>query len=345
MSREPIPPRPWKEVRNSHPRWALPWVGLEWSLEWTVYKLSQWAFVSLLQIAGNFALVVTLVSYCYGADARAKAQDDARKARQYQAWQVINSAQGRRAAGGRHQALTDLYLDGVNLSGIDISRTWLQELRLPGAVLVGLNADSAVLREGDFRGADLRYASFIGADLSGVDFRGANLTGARLQGALLTRACLEQADLHNALLDGANLLRLGARHAKLVEVSARSADFFGSALQGAELDRSDLRGASIDFGQLDSVSITGTNLAEIVMNDGGEMTSALQRELERRGAVFTPGAPPMEPISRTPIDEAFMNGMMAGVNLLEPALPFTADTTFTRTFVDLEQTPCLDSLF
>lgn len=41
---------------------------------------------------------------------------DRRKAAQYEAWQVINSAMGQTGSGGRIQALEDLNKDGVDLT-------------------------------------------------------------------------------------------------------------------------------------------------------------------------------------------------------------------------------------
>jgi hypothetical protein len=82
-------------------------LAFEWVTEWLVHWLKRWAFVDLLSIVGSFALLTTLVGYCRGADDRARAQLDARKARQFQAWQVITNAQGKPGNGGRTYALQD----------------------------------------------------------------------------------------------------------------------------------------------------------------------------------------------------------------------------------------------
>jgi hypothetical protein len=47
------------------------------------------------------------------------------KQKHYQAWQVINSAQGKGGSGGRIDALEELHADGVPLVGIDVNGAFL----------------------------------------------------------------------------------------------------------------------------------------------------------------------------------------------------------------------------
>jgi len=70
---------------------------------------------------------------------------DQRKAKQYQAWQVINISQGKRSGGGRKDALEDLHKDKVPLVGVDISKAYLPELNLEKANLGGANLAEAIL--------------------------------------------------------------------------------------------------------------------------------------------------------------------------------------------------------
>ena len=48
------------------------------------------------------------------------------KQKHYQAWQVINSAQGKGGSSGRIDALEELHQDGVLLVGVDVSDAFLQ---------------------------------------------------------------------------------------------------------------------------------------------------------------------------------------------------------------------------
>ncbi len=113
----------------------------------------------------------------------------------YQAWQVINSAQGKGGSGGRIEALADLLRNGVSLAGINLDGAWLEDVQLPKATLVNSSLRSAHLSRADLRGANLEHA-----DLTGANLVAANLSGAYLRGAILTDARLSA-----ATLDGADL--------------------------------------------------------------------------------------------------------------------------------------------
>src|ERR671923_1820524 len=82
--------------------------------------------------------------------AEAAAAAVARKAANYQAWQVVNTAQGKGGSGGRIDALQDLVRNGVSLAGVQLDGAWLERLEIPG---------------GDLRRASLRAANLRGADL------------------------------------------------------------------------------------------------------------------------------------------------------------------------------------
>lgn len=137
---------------------------------------------------------------------------DRLKQKHCQAWQVINSAQGKGGNGRRIEALEELNADGVPLVGVDLSMAFLQGIRLKKANLARANFDGADAREAEMEGAriedaSLRSANFRGARLGGVSFRGsvlddADLTAAELRGADLTGTSLEDADLRNVDLEG-----------------------------------------------------------------------------------------------------------------------------------------------
>lgn len=121
----------------------------------------------------------------------------ARKAANYQAWQVINSAQGKGGSGGRVDALADLIANEVSLAGVKLDGAWLEKARL----------DGAMLREASFEGTNLSGASFHRANLADANLSRANLVGAdlrqaSLRGALLREALLSTADLRGADLQG-----------------------------------------------------------------------------------------------------------------------------------------------
>jgi hypothetical protein len=121
----------------------------------------------------------------------------ARKAANYQAWQVVNTAQGKGGSGGRIDALQDLNRNEVSLAGVQLDGAWLEGLSVPHADL-----RRATLRGANLRGADLRGANLELADLTGADLTGANLTGAVLKDALVARVSVMTADFRGADVSG-----------------------------------------------------------------------------------------------------------------------------------------------
>ncbi len=152
------------------------------------------------------ALVFSAYQFWAGRNERRAADEaaavQARKDSNYQAWQVINSAQGKGGSGGRPDALRDLARNGISLAGVNLDGAWLD----------GVDLRSAQLEMASFEGANLHGAQLQGATLVGVNFRGANLVtaslaGASLQGADFTGARLSAADLSEADLFNVKGLR------------------------------------------------------------------------------------------------------------------------------------------
>jgi len=199
-------PAVWGEYRKStRSPWAVPFHAFEWSLQWTAYFLGQWAFLEVLEYLGSLSVLIAVIFYFAESG-------DRTKQRHYQAWQVINTAQGKGGSGGRIEALHELNEDRVPLVGVDVSGAFLQGIELVKASLMRANLEAADLRNCNLRSSDLRYAdlrsaNLRGGDLTGVNFRDAiladsDLNGANLSGADLTRADLTDADLSNANLRG-----------------------------------------------------------------------------------------------------------------------------------------------
>lgn len=197
-------PAPWN-VRKLSARhgWMLPFTALEWFWEWLAYVLSNWTFLEVLEYLGTFSVLVAVIFYFSEAGVRVKQ-------RHYQAWQVINTAQGKGGSGGRIEALQELNADKVPLVGVDVTSAFLQGIQLKNANLLRSNFSSADLRSGNFsncnftladlnsanlRSATLDHANFSQADLNDADLTGSSLVGADLSGAALERSDLRSADL------------------------------------------------------------------------------------------------------------------------------------------------------
>ena len=127
--------------------------------------------------------------------AEAEAVRRARKDTNYQAWQVINSAQGKGGSGGRIDALADLVRNDVSLAGINLDGAWLESIDLRLAQLPMASFEKTNLQGARFDGARLDGACFRGANLSAASFTNASLRGADLTGARLSAVNLAGADL------------------------------------------------------------------------------------------------------------------------------------------------------
>ena len=104
--------------------------------------------------------------------------------------------------GGEHADLSGANLSGTYLRGADLSGANLSGTYLSGADLSGANLRDADLGGADLRGTYLSGANLRGADLSGADLRGTYLSGANLRGANLRGTYLSGADLRGADLRG-----------------------------------------------------------------------------------------------------------------------------------------------
>jgi hypothetical protein len=222
----------------------LPFHALEWVSEWGAFVLSNWSFLEVLEYLGTFSVLVAVVFYF-------SESGDRIKQRHYQAWQVINTAQGKGGSGGRIDALQELNADKVPLVGVDVSSAFLQ----------GLNLHSANLMRSDFSSADLRNS-----DLISVDFTLANLNTANLRNAALDHAKFVGTDLRNADLSGSSMA--------------------GADLSGAALDDADLRHADLKDVQWQKIkSVKGANIAAARNVPEGFTAWALSN-----GAIDDPGA-------------------------------------------------------
>ena len=237
-------PAPWRErkARTRH-RWLVPLLAVDWLWEWVAFLLSNWSFLEVLEYLGSFSILIGVIFWFSESGDRVQQ-------RHYQAWQVINTAQGKGGSGGRIEALEELNADHVALTGVDVSSAFLQTLRLPHAQLMRANFSAADLRDSDLGGSDLTWAElrsanlrearlgrviFDHADLGDADLSGADLSGARFDGADLSNA-----DLHGADLRGIEWQQMaGVLKADIAGVRNAPDGFVAWAIQhGAIQDRS-----------------------------------------------------------------------------------------------------------
>lgn len=204
-------PLSWTERQNQVPRWSLPFFALEWFFDWLAFLLSRWTFVEVLEYMGSLSILVAVFFYFHDSDNRVKQ-------RHYQAWQVINTAQGKGGSGGRIEALQELNNDGVPLVGVDVSGAFLQGIHLGRARLLRSDFSAADVRNSDFKAADLQDSNLRSANFRQSDFSRASLESADLDDADLTGANLTEADLTDAVLDNADLRSVDFKSAKVSEI-------------------------------------------------------------------------------------------------------------------------------
>jgi hypothetical protein len=196
--------------------WALPFVAFEWLWEWLAFLLSNWRFLEVLEYLGTFSVLVAVILFFNEAGDRIKQKH-------YQAWQVINTAQGKGGSGGRVEALQELNTDRVPLVGIDVSGAFLQGVSLPKAHLLRSNFSRCDARNGNFQSADFTYADLSSGNFREADFRkalfrsshlddadlwGANLSGSDFSDATLVNTDLRNADLSDVRWQGIKSLRM-----------------------------------------------------------------------------------------------------------------------------------------
>jgi hypothetical protein len=200
-------PASWDSLTNRMKRrWLIPFIAFEWIWDWTAYSLSCWSFLEVLDYLGRFSILVAVVFYFSESGNRIKQ-------RHYQAWQVINTAQGKGGSGGRIEALQELNADKVPLVGVDVSSAFLQGLKLEQANLLRADFSAA-----DLRGSDLESADFTNANLHFANLRESNLKNTSFQSANMTDVDLWGSDLTGAKLDDADISGADRRFADLREI-------------------------------------------------------------------------------------------------------------------------------
>ncbi|MBV9876270.1 MAG: pentapeptide repeat-containing protein [Verrucomicrobia bacterium] len=204
-------PGPLKEhLRRARYTWLRPFFALEWIWDWLSYLLSHWSFLEVLEYLGTLSILLGVILYFAESG-------DREKQKHYQAWQVINTAQGKGGSGGRKEALQELVTDGVALVGVDVS----------DAFLMGVRLTRANLARASLRGADLRMAVFDQANLEYADLGSANIRSGSMVKTELGYAMFADSDLN-----GCNL----------TEASCEDADFSRADLRNCELKNINWKG-------------------------------------------------------------------------------------------------------
>lgn len=214
-----------------------------------VEQLRESGFIGAL---GNVTVISGLVSFLLSG-AR-----NSRKSSIYQAWMVLDGAQGAETSYARKQALTDLNDEGISLMGLDAEKADLQGICLNGAnlseaTIPEINFQDASLRrtrfilaelnKAKFNSADLRKASFSLAKVSQAEFKNASLQGASFEQSTCRLSDFTLARLENSRFRGAELQSATFKLARLQFAKFNQTDLAGANFQGAKLNNADFRNA------------------------------------------------------------------------------------------------------
>ncbi len=191
----------------------------------------------------------------------------------YEAWQVIDSAQGLNISHARIKALEELAKDGISLKGLSLPQAHLDQVQLVDADFTEANLQGAKLSEANLQGsrfeltqlqganlwrANLEETFFLLAQLQKVNLNSANLSYADLQGVNLLEANFQKADLQGAYilgnLQGADFQEANLKGTILQGAYLKDANFQGANLRGANLQEANLQGANFRGANLQGVN-------------------------------------------------------------------------------------------
>jgi len=195
----------WERIKRIKHDLAALCVSIDRKCKPTERRFDQCAILNILGHAGRpvaiVSIIIGMVVYVMGCPERQRQAENQRKAKQYQAWQVINAAKGGFSSGGRIDALQDLANDNVSLAGVDLSNAYLNRINLKkGASLYEANLTGANIFEANLAGVYFADANCTGTFFANTNLRGTDFRGANLKGAILTGVEFNWSDLRDSNL-------------------------------------------------------------------------------------------------------------------------------------------------
>jgi uncharacterized protein YjbI with pentapeptide repeats len=263
---------------------------------------------SLPKIISNFTQNLEAIAIFSAAIIFILEGKDRQKQNQYEAWRVINSAQGQAGNGGRILALKDLKdsgaslecisASGSDLSSIDLSYANLKYADFRKSVLDNAQFQNADLSNANLEGAKLRNANLANAILDGANLNDAilddaNLNGAKLSCATLNNTSLARAQLDEARLDSSEGEKVNFRLASFANSSLRRARFLNSNLTRTKLEKADLteailEGSDLSGANLQGATLTSAYLDRAIFSDGdGQQIPIVAPKMDLKGAQTT----------------------------------------------------------
>jgi uncharacterized protein YjbI with pentapeptide repeats len=267
-----------EKIANNKLKAALHWLNTYLTIpaeRWLEYRLAEMkrsALIEILELLGNFGIVIAVVLY-YGTE------EQRRDAEISNAWQTITSAHGQPGNGGRIRALQFLNVSEQahwrhrsfplsfmewpkeSLSGVDVSQAYLEGINLYKADLVDANLDNSNLIDAILINAKLSYASLEATNLTNAKLSGAILYQANLSNASLLNTSLVEAKMMEANLSGAILINARLNGADLSDANLTDANLFGADLDTANLSNAILLATDLRTNDLFSNNLTAEQLS------------------------------------------------------------------------------------
>ena len=203
-------------------------------------------FAKTLDSADTISLIVAIIIFV-------KEIPDRKKEFHYQAWSVIDAAEGIKDSQARFIAIQDLNKDSVSLRTLQASGAYLASIDLKKANLNEANLSGACLDNANLKQANLSYANLSDAKLSSSNLSETNLSFSNLSNANLSNANLSNtnlvcADLSNANMSGVNLSGATLSGTKLIETYLVGANLKDAKVSVAELSNAYLKDAIMPDG-------------------------------------------------------------------------------------------------
>lgn len=161
---------------------------------------------------------------------------------------------------------------GVDLTGVNLSSSFLINSNFAGAILTKANLSGARLSDSLFDKAVMTGVNLQGAELGGCSFQ----SSVDLSSANLSKANLTLSNFSSAVMKGSNLSRVVA-----ISTNFSGVDFSKANLTKAIMDGANLASANLSNTNLFQINAAGLNLASATLN----MTNLRNAYLAR--AVFS----------------------------------------------------------
>ena len=232
---------------------------LEENTDWGKYFIKSLEKSRIIGTLESISIITALVIYIR----------QGRKRSHYEAWQVIDAAQGLEISHARIKALEELAKGGISLKGLSLPKANLERINLVDINLKEANLQGTNISEANLKGCKFELAQLQGANLWSANLQEAFFLLAQLQKANLTSANLKNADLEGVNLLEANLQKANLQGAYILgnlqganfqETNLIGANLQGAYLKNASFKDANLKGASLQDANLEGVNFTNANL-------------------------------------------------------------------------------------